>query len=213
MTPELLEHIFDPFFTTKEVGEGSGMGLAMVHGTVTNHGGAITVESTLGVGTLFKIYLPRIAQRDQRREPVETRACEGQGRILLVDDENAIAQATSGLLQAYGYEVMTHLKSAIALDAFRASPDAFDLVITDQTMPEMTGERLVAELRRCRPDIPVILCTGFSHVIDETKAEELGIDAFVMKPIGGRQLAATIQQVLDQRSVSRRGRLEMNARP
>ena len=206
MTPEILEHIFDPFFTTKEVGEGSGMGLAMVHGTVTNHGGAITVDSTPGVGTLFKIYLPRIAQRNQTREPAEARPCEGQGRILLVDDESAIAHAITGLLQAYGYEVMTHLKSTKALETFRASPSAFDLVITDQTMPEMTGERLIAELRRCRPDIPVILCTGFSHVINETKAADLGIDAFLMKPIEGRQLAATIQQVFDRHSQSHHDR-------
>ena len=209
MTPEILEHIFDPFFTTKGVGEGSGMGLAMVHGTVTNHGGAITVESTPCVGTIFNIYLPRIAQYDKGREPTEAHPCEGQGRLLVVDDESAIAHAMTGLLKGYGYEVSTHIKSIEALDAFRVSPNAFDLVITDQTMPEMTGEQLVAALRQCRPDIPIILCTGFSHVINETKAAKLGIDAFVMKPVEGRQLATTIQQVLAQRSKPRYYSLEI----
>ena len=198
MTSEILDHIFDPFFTTKEVGEGSGMGLAMVHGTVMNHRGAIAVESTPGVGTTFKVYLPQIAPCDEGLEHTEVRVAAGQGHILVVDDESAIAHAISGLLKGYGYEVMTHLKSLNALETFRASPDAFDLVITDQTMPDMTGEQLVAELRRCRPDIPIILCTGFSHVIDAARAADLGIDAFVMKPVEGRQLAATIQHVLAQ---------------
>ncbi len=210
MTPELLEHIFDPFFTTKEVGEGSGMGLAIVHGMVTSHHGAIAVESTPGVGTIFKIYLPRIAQHDEGLVHAAPRVSEGQGRILLVDDESAIALSLAGLLKGYGYEVMTHVKSIKALEVFRASPDAFDLVITDQTMPELTGDRLVAELRQCRPEIPIILCTGFSHVMDETKAADLGIDAFLMKPVEGRHLVAKIQQVLTRHSTFRHDSLEIS---
>jgi CheY-like chemotaxis protein len=205
MTPDIVEHIFEPFFTTKGVGEGTGMGLAIVHGIVTSHGGAITVESTPGQGTTFTIYLPRIANT----APTETNAPaqgihHGKGRILFVDDEEMLAHVGQKLLTHLGYDAVACTSSLDALDTFRAAPQHFDLVITDQTMPAMTGVTLVAELRRIRPDIPIILCTGFSHLINAEKAQALGVDAFVMKPGVTQELAVTIQQVLDQRAAQKR---------
>ena len=205
MTPDIVEHIFEPFFTTKGVGEGTGMGLAIVHGIVTSHGGAITVESTPGQGTTFTIYLPRIANT----APAETNAPaedirHGKGRILFVDDEEMLAHVGQKLLTHLGYDAVACTSSLDALETFRAAPQRFDLVITDQTMPAMTGVTLVAELRRIRPDIPIILCTGFSHLINAEKAQALGVDAFVMKPGVTQELAVTIQQVLDKRAAQKR---------
>ena len=197
----VMERIFDPFFTTKGVGEGTGMGLAIVHGIVTSHDGVIAVESTPREGTTFTIYLPRLtdATPDTFRgsEPV---MLQGTGRILLVDDEEVLARLGQGLLESLGYDVVIHTNSLAALETFQAKPDRFDLVITDQTMPAMTGATLVEELRRIRFDIPIILCTGFSHLMNAEKAEALGVDAFVMKPGVTQELAVTIQEVLAKRT-------------
>ena len=197
--PHLTERIFEPFFTTKEVGGGTGMGLAIVHGIVTSHGGAITVESTLGHGSIFSVYLPRVNEEPPREGLSEPAVPRGNERILFVDDEEHLMLAARGMLTHLGYQAQGVTSSLAALDAFRAAPQRFDLVITDQTMPEMTGEALMRELRRLRPEIPVILCTGFSHVIDATRAREIGIDAFLMKPLLIRDLAVTIRQVFAQR--------------
>jgi PAS domain S-box-containing protein len=201
MTPEIVAHIFEPFFTTKNVGEGTGMGLAIVHGIVTSHGGAITVESAPGQGTTFTIYLPRIANT----VPAEPSALaesirRGQGHILLVDDEAMLAHMDQKLLTHLGYDVVACTSSLDALETFHAAPQSFDLVITDQTMPAMTGATLVAELRRIRPDIPIILCTGFSHLMNAEQAQALGVDAFIMKPRVTQELAMTIKQVLHTRA-------------
>ena len=197
MAPEVLGRIFEPFFTTKNVGEGTGMGLAVVHGIVTSHGGAITVQSTPGSGTTFAIYLPRLpAATEADIHPEDLLPC-GKGRILFVDDEAAIAHLGQALLEPLGYEVVVSTSSLAALEAFRATPHRFDLVITDQTMPTMTGEALARALRRLRPDIPIILCTGFSHTMDADKARALGMNAFLLKPLRAWELGATIQQVLE----------------
>jgi PAS domain S-box-containing protein len=202
MTPEIIEHIFEPFFTTKSVGEGTGMGLAIVHGIVTGHGGAITVESTPGHGATFTIYLPRIgnAAFTEINVPAEDMH-QGRGRILFVDDEEMLARLGQGLLAHLGYDVVACTSSLDALATFRASPQRFDAVITDQTMPVMTGATLVEELRHIRPDIPIILCTGFSHLMNAEKALALGVDAFVMKPGVTHELVVTLQRVLAKRAV------------
>jgi len=205
MTPDVVEHIFEPFFTTKGVGEGTGMGLAIVHGIVTSHGGAITVQSTPGQGTTFTLYLPRIAST----APAVTSAPaeglhQGKGRLLFVDDEAMVAQMGHQLLTSLGYDAVACTSSLDALETFRAAPQGFDVVITDQTMPAMTGASLVAELRRIRPDIPIILCTGFSHLLTADQAQALGVDAFLMKPVGTHELAVTIHQVLHKRAAQQR---------
>ena len=199
MPPDVVERIYDPFFTTKAVGEGTGIGLSVVHGIVLNHGGTITVESQVGQGTAFMIYLPcipcDIAGEVQEEEPLPY----GHGRLLFVDDEPALVRLGHAVLTQLGYDVTAYISSVEALAAFQAAPHHFDLVITDYTMPQMTGDALSRALRRLRPDIPIILETGFSHTIDAEQAAALGIDAFLLKPWTVRELARTIAQVLAQR--------------
>jgi len=202
MTPEVMAQIFEPFFTTKGPGEGTGLGLAVVYGIITIHGGTITVASTPEEGTTFVIYLPRVAEeppvRDHLAEPLPT----GTERILFVDDEEALSTLARETLVRLGYDVTVSTSSLDALAAFRATPLGFDLVITDQTMPAMTGETLVRELRRIHPDIPVILCTGYSPLMDAERAAVLGIDAFLPKPVAPETLTHTIRQVLTRRQGS-----------
>jgi signal transduction histidine kinase/CheY-like chemotaxis protein len=201
VAPDVLERIFEPFFTTKGIGEGTGMGLAIVHGIVTSHDGVITVTSTPGRGTTFTIYLPQIADTAVgATQAVEEDVPHGQGCILFVDDEELLARLGKRMLEPLGYDVVSTTSSLKAVESFQAEPHRFDLVITDQTMPHMTGVRLARELRRIRPDIPIILCTGFSPLIDAESAQALGIDAFCMKPLVTRDLAVTIQQVLARRA-------------
>ncbi len=200
IAPEIVDRIFDPFFTTKGIGEGTGMGLALVHGIVASHGGRITVESTPGQGTVFTLYFPRVthAISEEQTQQIEGLS-QRTGRILFVDDEDTLVRLGQGMLKRLGYDVDAYTSSHKALEAFQANPQHYDLVITDQTMPVMTVAKLVEELRRVRPDIPIILCTGFSHMMSAEKARVLGVDAFVMKPTGAQDWAALIQSVLDRR--------------
>ena len=197
--PDVLERIFEPFFTTKEVGEGTGMGLAVVHGIVSNHGGAITVQSAPGEGTTFEIYLPQVATPATEAFPLEVPLPGGKGTVLFVDDEEALVLLGQQMLERLGYQVVASRSSLETLETFRATPYRFDLVITDQTMPHMTGEVLARQLRDIRPDIPIILCTGFSHTVDVEKAIGQGIDAFLIKPLMAPDLGQAIQRVLAQR--------------
>ena len=199
MAPEVLERIFEPFFTTKDVGEGTGLGLAVVHGIITEHDGAITVESTPGQGTTCVIYLPHSASLPAVAPATEDPIRQEQGRILFVDDEAALVHIGQTMLTHLGYDVVSYTNSEEALAAFRAAPERFDLVITDQTMPHLTGADLARALRGLRPDLPIILCTGYSQAMTATQAAQLGLDAFCMKPLRMRDLEVTIRRVLTQR--------------
>ncbi len=195
--PEIIGSIFDPYFTTKDVGKGTGMGLAVVHGIVRSRGGDITVESESGKGTAFHIYLPvaRIAEYVGETPPSPTPG--GGERILVVDDEPPIIGMLDQMLTGLGYAVTCHIRAADALAAFQADPAAFDLVLTDMAMPDMTGDKLATELMRIRPDIPVILCTGHSSRMTAEKAAEIGIRAFAMKPVAKGELTRLAREVLD----------------
>jgi CheY-like chemotaxis protein len=197
MTPEVMARIFEPFFTTKSIGEGTGMGLAVIHGIITNHDGAITVESTPGNGTTFRVYLPTTEITQHAEEAPDEPLPGGTERILFVDDEEALVQLGQRLLTRLGYTVTACQSSVEALQRFQQAPQTFDLVMTDQTMPEMTGEQLSYELRQLQLDIPIIMCTGFSRTRDAATWRAAGIDALCMKPLVARQIARTIRQVLD----------------
>ena len=200
MNKTLIDKIFDPFFTTKEKGKGTGMGLSVVHGIIKSNGGAIQVYSEPAKGTEFKVYLPVIKSSSkkleihQMKEPIQG----GIERILLVDDEDAVVTMEKLMLERLGYQVTSRTSSIDALEAFRANPNKFDVVITDMQMPNMSGDKLSVELARIRPDIPVLLCTGFSEVMSEEKAASLGINDFLLKPIVMKDLSQKIREVLDE---------------
>jgi two-component system cell cycle sensor histidine kinase/response regulator CckA len=197
MPADVLEKIFDPFFTTKEKGKGTGMGLSVVHGIVHSHSGTIYAYSEPEKGSTFKVFFPAIKSLLTSGEKTDIMIPSGIERILFIDDEPAIVEMGRQILESLGYEVVTRTSSIEALEYFKARPDNFDLVITDMTMPKMTGEVLASELMRIKPNIPIILCTGFSARMDEKKAMALGIRAFVSKPILKRDIAVTIRKVLD----------------
>lgn len=193
---QIMDKIFDPYFTTKKIGQGSGMGLAMVHGIVKRHNGVIRFNSTPGMGSEFQIFLPEsmdiIKVPDMKNKPLPG----GTEHILVVDDEPAIADMTRMRLERLGYQVTCHTGSQEAMALFRRYPDHFDLVITDQTMPHLTGENMAKEMISIKKDIPIILSTGYSSKIDEIQTEKTGIRAVLMKPVGIRELADCIRQVL-----------------
>ncbi len=196
IAPNIIDEIFDPYFTTKAVGEGTGLGLSVVHGIVEKHEGKITVESKLGRGSVFTIYLPIYQKDEVCKDTKVNETYTGEERILFVDDENTLTKMSKRALESLGYFVTTRTSSVEALELFRARPGDFDLVITDMTMPKMTGDKLAAKLMEIRKDIPVILCTGFSRSISEEDALNMGIKAFVYKPIVNEALAKTIRTVL-----------------
>ena len=195
--PGIIDRIFDPFFTTKEHTEGTGMGLSVAHGIIKSHGGSIDVESRPGQGTTFRIYLPKVPRHtpdDQRHAPPLP---PGTERVLFVDDETMLVDMSRQILQRLGYQVTACTSSTEALQHFQADPAAFDLVITDMTMPHMTGKELALELLKINPSLPIILCTGFSETITEEAAKRIGIQAFILKPIVMSDLAETMRKVLD----------------
>jgi len=198
MSPSTMERIFDPFYTTKIVGEGTGMGLSSVHGIVSGHEGEIMVQSELGKGTTFDIYLPKLKNIATKEKPQSLDFPGGNENILLVDDEEILVRFGQRLLEGLGYEVVSKTSSIEALEIFKKYPQKFDLVITDQTMPNMTGDVLARELMKIRPEIPVILCTGFSNTISKGEAQTLGIREFIMKPFVKHDMAQLVRKVLDQ---------------
>ena len=199
MDQATMERIFDPYFTTRKHGEGTGLGLAVVLGIVKKYGGDIRVYSEPGQGASFQVYFPVLGKAEEGLSAIlNAPPAMGDERILLVDDELQIVDSLKKMLEFHGYHVTTKTSSSEALEAFRLAPGAFDLVITDQTMPYLTGDQLVLEMKKIRPDIPFVLCTGFSTMIDDAKARALGIDAFLMKPVLRKELTETIKSVLDK---------------
>jgi CheY-like chemotaxis protein len=194
---DIVGPIFDPYFTTKPKGEGTGLGLATVHGIVKNHSGEIRVASPPGRGADFVVYFP-VTTKTTEDLPYEIQALPtGTEQVLLVDDELAIARMASQVLTRLGYVVTFRTSSIEALELFKARAHDFDLIITDTTMPNMTGEKLAQAILAVRPDMPIILCTGYSKTMTPEAAEEIGIKAFVYKPIIKADLARTIRNVLD----------------
>ncbi|MFH0724804.1 MAG: response regulator [Pseudomonadota bacterium] len=197
IAPEVMGKIFEPYFTTKSLGKGTGLGLSVVHGIIKDHGGDIRVESQPGKGAAFTVYLPVLKmalEAVSRENPVIYES--GTESILLVDDEEPIVRLEQMMLERLGYRITTRTSSIHALDTFGAHPDAFDLVITDMTMPIMTGDRLAGELRLIKPGIPIILCTGFTEKMDEQRAREMGVNGFLMKPVVKSDLARMVRNVL-----------------
>jgi CheY-like chemotaxis protein len=198
MTPETIDKIFDPYFTTKKYGKGTGMGLSVVHGIVRSHKGFIKVESKPGRGSMFNAYFPWIEEKIVLKETPEYGEMPiGTEKILFIDDQEMLTDIGKTMLENLGYSVTALNDSSEALDLFVNNPTQFDLVITDQTMPKLTGSELAEQFLQIRSDIPIILCTGYSVFIDKIKAQEIGIRAFVMKPIYIRDLSRLIRKVLD----------------
>lgn len=194
---EIREKIFDPFFTTKEVGKGTGLGLSMVYSIVKSCKGSIACNSRLSEGTEFRIFLPELEGNAVQENRSANLATHGKGHILLIDDEEMLVELGQTMLQRLGYHVTTRRNSLDALATFQNQPDTFDLVITDQTMPGMTGVDLARRILQIRPHMPIILCTGFSSVVDEDMARAAGINGFAYKPLAKKDIGQLIRKVLD----------------
>jgi PAS domain S-box-containing protein len=199
MSPHIMERIFDPYFTTKKKEEGTGLGLSVVHGIVKDHGGFITVKSNPDQGSVFDVYLPLIAEQELQEAEDERVPCTSWPQhILLIDDEKELIDSNTQLLKRLGSEVRATTSSREGLELFKKDPRAFDLVITDQTMPAMTGEELAVKMLEIRADVPIILCTGFSERITIDKAKTLGIREFLYKPLTKRDLITVINNIFTQ---------------
>jgi len=201
MAEDVRQRIFEPFFTTKERGKGTGMGLAVVYGVVKSHKGGITVQSAQGQGSTFEVFLPQAKRMEAKQE--ETRVSglpTGMERILFVDDEELLVEMARDTLEYLGYHVTATPSVAEAWNLFLEDPYRFDLVITDQTMPDLTGISLAQKMLKVRKTIPIILCTGHSETVSAEKAREVGVRAFVMKPTTKKELAETIRRVLGART-------------
>jgi len=198
MDPEVMARVFEPFFTTRDKGRGTGMGLAVVYGIVKGLNGDITVESTPGIGSTFRVFLPAVSAGAAARGSAKE-IPRGRERILFVDDEALLAELGRDILQKLGYTVTAMTDSVEALKTFSADPHGFDLVFTDQTMPEITGVDFAQEVLKIRPDMPVILATGYSDIVSEERAVAAGIRGYLMKPLSRREMAAEVRRVLGQK--------------
>lgn len=193
----IIDRIFDPYFTTKDVGKGSGMGLAIVKGIVRSHDGFIRVDTTRGKGTVFHLFFPEIQGQAPRPEGGEILPQHGRESILIVDDEQMIVEMNKMLFSQLGYTVFATTDPVKALERFTSSPGDFDIVITDQTMPKVTGEELARQMLQIRPDLPIVLCTGYSEKMDETHCRKLGITKLISKPVDTAYLSYLVRQILD----------------
>ena len=201
MDKDTVARIFEPFFTTKGIGRGTGLGLAVVHGIVTNHDGAIRVASAPGEGAAFEVLLPCHEGELPPTVEIEEEVTSAQrGRVLFIDDEVALVRMAEKVLTRLGYSVVGQTQSPAALELFRRDPDAFDLIVTDQTMPGLTGDALLGEVRKVRQDIPVVLCTGFNHNLTPEQAKSMGIDVYLMKPLLAGELGRAVGRALERRA-------------
>ena len=201
MDAETMQRIFDPYFTTKEVGKGSGLGLAVVHGIVKRHEGAITVKSEPGKGSTFDVYLPKMEMTREHSAETASNLPKGTERILLVDDEAVVAELLARMLERLGYRVALKTNAPEAVEFFRSEPDRFDLVITDYMMSHLTGTELAVEILKIRPNMPIILCTGYTKKVTENTAKDLGFKGFIVKPPDRKELAELIKNILTRRRV------------
>lgn len=191
------ERIFEPYFTTRPMAEGSGLGLAVVHGIVSGLGGTVLVRSVVGAGSSFEVFLPRSAAPTAVEHPPVRESPKGTERVLFVDDEPALAEVCERMLASLGYRVTAMTSAPDALELFRKDPNGFDLVITDQSMPRMTGLALAEGILSIRADARVVICTGYSDVLDESRALEAGARMLLMKPLDFATLASSVRRALD----------------
>jgi CheY-like chemotaxis protein len=198
MAPETMARIFEPYYTTKDVGKGTGMGLSVIHGIMKGHLGGIRVESELGKGTHFEVYFPALEKMIEEEKEPHGEIKGGSESILFVDDEESMVNLNRQRLERLGYQVKSTTRPLQALEWFSADPDQFDVIITDMTMPRMTGDRLTKEILTIRPQMPVIICTGYSERISAEEAEALGARKYIEKPIDVQNLAAALREVLDE---------------
>ncbi|MBF0203465.1 MAG: response regulator [Desulfamplus sp.] len=196
--PNIIDKIFDPYFSTKPIDKGTGMGLAVVHGIVKTHNGLIKVHSKPLNGTTFNIFFPLVTQIPEIKPETINNLIYGEERILFVDDDELIVEMTQDMLERLGYKVESTTNPEYALERFIASPNDFDLMITDMTMPQMSGAKLAERIRQIQPDFPVIICSGYSSLINEETAHEIGLSAYIMKPVSMQEMGETIRNVLDK---------------
>jgi signal transduction histidine kinase/ActR/RegA family two-component response regulator len=201
MERAVLERIFDPYYTTKDKDSGTGMGLAVVHGIVKSHGGYIAVTSEPGKGSTFQVFLPLVVRQGSAESAGSVEEIRGGSEhLLLVDDERAILDIEERMLNGLGYRVTAISKPQQALELFANDPQAFDLIMTDMTMPAMNGAQLIQGILAIRPDMPVILCTGFSEVMNEEKAKGIGVSQYIMKPVSRLDVALAVQRALGKQA-------------
>jgi CheY-like chemotaxis protein len=189
--------MYDPFFTTKDKTHGTGMGLSVVHGIVRSYRGAMSAYSEPGEGSVFSVYLPAPENKFESSKVVEEPIPEGSEHILFVDDEKTLVKLAETMLTKLGYTVTDTTDSTEALHLFRKDPERYDLVITDLTMPKMTGDELARRMLSIRSGIPIILCTGFSSLVTEETAQRMGISTLLTKPLSLREIGVKVRQVLD----------------
>jgi len=191
--PEIVDKIFYPYFTTKEIGQGTGLGLAVMHGIVASYGGFITCESGIGKGTVFRVFFPALDEDIvSEAKPIDA-APPGTERILFIDDEEMLVDSGKRMLERLGYDVTIQTSSLEALAIFQNHPERFDAVITDQTMPDITGMDLARQILLIRPDIPIILCTGYSTLINEEQSKVQGVKGFAVKPLSKMDIATAAE--------------------
>jgi PAS domain S-box-containing protein len=196
--PGIMDRIFEPYFTTKEKGKGTGLGLSVVHGIVQRLSGKITVSSRPGKGSTFKVYIPLAEKEVEDVYDTDGSVSLGFERVLVVDDEKVLAEMTQQMLESHGYWVESYTDSRKALDQFKADPYRYDIVLTDMTMPDMSGDQLAKEMLKIRPEIPIVLCTGFSEKISEEEASAIGVRAFALKPLVSKELVRILRGALNK---------------
>jgi CheY-like chemotaxis protein len=199
ISPAIIDRIFEPYFTTKDKGKGTGLGLAVVHGIVKRHGGEISVESRVGEGTRFTIFLPVTGDETAENGIHPVSLPRGTEHVLIVDDEKDLVVIGSEMLQRPGYRVTAMTVSTDALEAFNQDPFRFDIVVTDYNMPGLTGDQMAKEMLSIRRDTPIIVCTGFSEVFDQKRAQAIGIRQTLMKPVTMQAIAHAVREVLADR--------------